>query len=290
MITGNHSFVFLGEGDVFINTPPFTYADAFYKIITGLYILYHDYGMFFIKSYANEASVLQNIDAYFEHIKFVCNSRALLQHSDDYITKVHVYRNLINYYFKNDTTFNYKDWHDFWSNATEKHWKQLVLKIVDDSDRFYENCLDKVASHNINSRTLYESISDIFQKGEYITKNREKVKIYERSFDARFLKIIYNKLYYSVTWNDERRAKKELLNFYKQKNSSNDENNLYKKGKLTPQEIKNKAISEMISFLNSGECSDSDCLFMSLCQNVEESIKNQINADIIYESEKLLDL
>lgn len=290
MIEKNQSFVFLGEPEALINKTPSTYAEAFDQYVTRLYVLYHDYGMYYIKSYGNVAIAFTRNRKYDLHINFINLSRTAISHSEDIYTNDAIYSKLKNYYFKNDNSFSYNDWFSFWHNAPEHHWEKLVKKIIKDSDEFYTKFLCKIASHETNLKSLYKEITNIFLTGEYTDFKGNKIEIYNKSFDYRFLKIICQKLDSSVSWSDNQIARRELKNFYEQKVFSDTEIDiLHSKGKITPQELKMKTITTIINSMKKRNCNDSAILYQSIIQEIEMLIKEQINAENISAAEDLLE-
>lgn len=287
LISNIKSFAFLGEPKDFINKKPSTYAEAFDLYISGLYVLYHDCGMFFLQSFTNPAIILRNNPSFFNHIRFVYNSRSVLQHSDDYKTADFVYSSLKNYYFKNYIPFKYNDWHEFWLKADENHWKWLVEKIVDDSDTIYTDYMMKIAEQDTPFQPIAESISNIFSTGKYCDIKKNCVNIYDRSLDKRFLNNISNKLKHSFVWSDINKAEQELERFKNQEACSKEE--LQINGELTPQAIKSEAIEAMKKYLLSGDCKNSDSLFQLLCQTIYDLIQSRVDAEINSDIDELLD-
>ena len=107
LIKNNKTFSFLGEPKELINKTPSTYAEAFDQYISALYILYHDYGMYYLQSYITSSIVIHNYSGYKSHVGFVLNSRGAIQHSDDYETRDKAYRTLKNYFFCKDKSFTF---------------------------------------------------------------------------------------------------------------------------------------------------------------------------------------
>ncbi|MGN0623123.1 MAG: hypothetical protein ACI4JA_04135 [Oscillospiraceae bacterium] len=288
LIQNNKSFAFLGEPSEIINKIPSTYAEAFDQYISGLYVLYHDYGMFFLKGYTNQAININNEYRYYKHLNFVFKARGVLQHSDDYFTSNYVYKALKNYYFREDETFSFNDWHEFWLNAEENHWKKLVSQIIADSDKFYNDYMIKIAAQDNLLKNIYESLFQVFSTGEYYDNNNGNcVNMYDRSLDKRFINNICNKLKHTFSWSDESKAQKELKCFKNQDACSMEE--LHEVGKLTPQEIKSEAVKVMKTYLLSGDCQNSESLFQILCQTIYDLIQNQIIAEINSDTDDMLE-
>ena len=280
LIKNNKSFSFLGEPAEFINKIPSTYAEAFDQYISALYVLYHDYGMFFLRSYTNQSIVIHNDFKYNSHICFVLNSRGAILHSDDYETRDSAYKTLKNYFFLDDITFTFSDWKEFWLNADNKQWKRLVDKLVNDSNKLYKDYVKKIAEHDPSLQSIYESISEIFRTGEYVDKNGYHVKMYIRSFDERLLRIIKNKMRYTFLWSDWTKAENELkkITNLQQKNDSDSEN-----------EIMCCAVNEMKKYLLGGSCQNSEELFQYLCQTIFDQIQDRITAENSIENDDMLD-
>lgn len=283
MLTNNQSFVFLGEPEVMINRAPSTFTEAFDMYIIRLYVLYHDHGMKFLECYGNVSSIYSHI----LHIRFVNCCRAALAHSNDPLQSEHIYYSLKNYFFKNDVSFQYNDWQDFWENATESHWEKLVNRIVKDSDSVMK-FLDNVASQIPDCKTDCNSISEIFTKTRVYSEafqNGEKVDVYIKSINSRFLKSICLQLKKTSVWIDVEKAKRELKNFYKL-----DPNlELSSPGKLTPYQMREELIKKIMSSLENNDYSDSELLYLSICQKIKLLIDDQINKDIINEEDDVLD-
>ncbi len=273
LIKNNQSFSFLGEPAEFINKTPSTYAEAFDQYISALYVLYHDHGMLFLQSYTNQSIVIRNDFKYKSHICFVFNSRGAIMHADDYETRGRVYKALKNYFFRDDITFTFSDWQEFWLKADNKHWKRIVDKLVNDSDGLYKDYIKKIAEHDPSLRSIYESISEIFRTGEYVNKNGDHIKMYNRSFDERFLRNIKNKMRYIFpgSWSNQIKAEAE---------------NELKELELTGLQ---QAGDEMKKYLLGGCCQNSGDLFQYLCQIIFEQIKNKIASEIIKETDNMLD-
>lgn len=285
LIKNNKSFAFLGEANALINKYPSTYAEAFDQFVTGLYILYHDNGMAFLKAYTDQADDKR----YTFHVEFVCKCRGAISHSKNENTCNYVYRKLKNYYFYDDSSFKYVDWFDFWYKATEKHWEKLVKKIVKDSDRFYNDYMLLIANHATSLKNVYEKISEVFKIGTYSISDSQ-INIYEKSLDYRFMKNLCNKVEDSTTWRDESIAKEELKTFYTQGLLSDEEiKKLKEVGKSTPQELKKKLIDKLKVFLVSEHCQDSVIIFKYLHQIIVELIEDQVNAEIISEYKDMLE-
>lgn len=278
LIKNNKSFSFLGEPAEFINKKPSTYAEAFDQYISALYVLYHDYGMFFLRSYTNQSIVIYNNFNYNSHICFVLNSRGAILHADDYESRVRAYQTLKNYYFRDDITFTFSDWKEFWLKADSKQWKRLVDKLVDDSNKLYTDYVKKIAEHDPSLQSIYESISEIFRTGEYVDKTGCYVKMYNRSFDERFLRIIKNKMKYTFSWSDQTKAENEIkkLTNLQQTNDSEDD-------------IMCSAVNEMKKYLLGGSCQNSGELFQYLCQTIFDQIQDIITAENSIETDDMLD-
>lgn len=283
MLTNNRSFVFLGEPEVMINRAPSTFTEAFDMYIIRLYVLYHDYGMKFLECYGNVSSIYSHIP----HIRFVNSCRAVLAHSNDPFQSERVYNSLKNHYFKNDVSFQYNHWQDFWENATESHWEKLVNQIVTDSDSVM-NYLDNVASQKQNYETDCKNISEIFTKTRVYSEtfsNGEKVDVYIKSLNSRFLKQICQQLKRNSSWIDEEKAKQELRAFY----NLSPNPTLSGSEKLTPNQMREELIKKMMSSLENKDYTDSELLYQSISQNIKLLIDDQINKDIIIEEDDILD-
>lgn len=283
MLTNNQSFVFLGEPEVMINRTPSTFAEAFDMYIIRLYVLYHDYGMKFLECYGNVS--LKH--SYILHIRFVNSCRALLGHSTDPMQSERVYNSLKKHYFRNDASFRYNDWQDFWENAPESHWERLVEQIVKDSNSVMKY-LENVAFQNPNYVTDCKNISEIFTKTRVYSEaspNGRSVDVYLNSLDSRFLKQICLQLKRTYSWTDEEKAKQELRAFYSLESKST----LSGSGKLTPNQMREELIKTMMSSLENNDYTDSELLFQSIGQRIKLLIDNQINKDILIDEDDILD-
>ena len=279
LIRNKRWFAFLDEPEVFINKAPSTYAEAFVQYISRLYVLYHDHGMSILKSYAEQYKEIKQYNGYFNHIRFAENARCVLQHSDDHLTRGFVFSNLRNHFFYNDYTFSFRDWNDFWLNATEDQWKTLVLGLVNDSNKFYKDCMMKIAENDNSLRPVINSMARVFRTDINREGDQKTVDIYDRAFDGRLITNIYNSLKDVRDWTDNDAAKKELRRFNKQSCTDEELNIIRENGKRTPQEIKAEAIVRMKRYLANGACRDSADLFPYLIQTVHELIQEQIEED-----------
>lgn len=287
MLTNNQSFVFLGEPEVMINRTPSTFLEAFDMYVVRLYVVYHDYGMKFLECYGSELFRINNTCAHISHIHFINNCRAALAHSSDPTNVEQIYNNLKKHFFKNDTSFQYNDWQDFWQNATESHWEELVKVIVKDSDSFMK-FLENVASHTPNYKAVYNSVSEIFTKKRVYSdtyQHEKNIDIYINSINSRFLKPICIQLINTSEWRDIEKAKQELRTFY-----NLDPNPvLSSPEKLKPQQMRDELIKIMMSSLENNDYTDSELFYRSIIQNIKLLIDDQINKDFVIEEDDILD-
>lgn len=289
MITKNKSFVFLGEPDQMINTTPLTYLEAFKEYAINLYVLYHERGMQFLECYENEATRLANDNKSFFHVRFVFDCRAVTVHaddSDDHGGRIH--KQLRDYVFpRAKEPYNYNNWNDFWINAPENHWKLLVEKIVNESDRM---CvfLDKIAN-NKTYANVSASITNIFT----LTRKFTRVKggdtdIYAGSFDHRFLEQTCRKISKITSpgyWRDAAKAELELNTFYKSFGSSH----MPEPDRQNSVSMREELIKRTMNSLKKDEFEDSEALYQSIIQNIEDLINAKIERDLISEAEDMLD-
>lgn len=284
MLTNNQSFVFLGEPEVMINRAPSTYREAFDMYVIRLYVLYHDYGMKFLECYGNEAWRINSACSHILHIWFINQCRGVLVHSDDPMNNERIYNKLKTYFFKDDTSFRYNDWQDFWQNATKGHWEKFVNKIVSDSDSMME-FLEKVASHIPNCQTVCESTSDIFTKNRVYSDARnqtKKVDIYAGSINSRFLRPTCLRLLNTSVWGDTTKAEQELKVFYKlDSNASNTD-------KQKANQMREELITMTMDSLENNNYTDSELLYLSIRQNIKLLIDDRISEDSANEEDDLL--
>lgn len=284
MLTNNRSFVFLGEPEVMINRAPSTYWEAFDMYVTRLYVLYHDYGMKFLECYENEAWRINSTRSYILHIRFINQCRGVVAHSDDPTNVERIYNSLKTYFFRNDTSFQYNDWQDFWQNAAENHWEKFVNKIVSDSNSVME-FLEKVASHIPDCQTVYESVSEIFTKKRVYSDTRDqtkKVDIYAGSINSRFLRPICLRLLNTSEWGDTAKAEQELKVFYKlDSNASNTD-------KQKANQMREELITRTMDSLENNNYTDSELLYLSIRQNIKLLIDDRISEDSANEEDDLL--
>ena len=295
MLGKNHSFVFLGKEEELLNREPSSYVEAFDMYVNGLYKVYHEFGMEFLKCYCNEATRHKKNDTFSKHIIFIENCRGALLHSGDDGTRSHAFNTLKNYVFRN-SNFPFKDWDDFWRYANERQWKETIEKIVQDSDRLYFNLLEKVAVHDINHKDVYEAVMMDFKISTYerckISNNAvtlvKRIDMYDVSLNGRFFKIIKQQLKNcnSFRSNDTEIVNRELadlinLNTYIDNRTDEEKSS----GKKTPFEIKKAIIDLIKKDLEGGNNFDfkSDTLYFDVVTEVELQIRKQISASRIAE-------
>ena len=265
LLKNNRSFAFLGIPTCLIKLSKPTYYDAFFQYSILLSKLYHDYGMSFLDSFACEAKRNLNL-AYRDHIDAMYAFRAVLVHSDD---GKKAFRRLKNCYFKDDEKFTYKNWEDFWLNATDDQWKTLTEAIVRESNLMYDNLLYKISVKDQNLDDFSKRITNIFKTGSYKNEKSQDVLLYDKSFDYRFLQRICGSLSNTTNifrpygyWDAYARP------FLEQKDDIS-------------KNMKTKIIANIKDKLVKDGFWNSDQLFNFIKQCVEEEISNQINQDNI---------
>ena len=274
MLNKNLSFVFLGEQDTLLYRTPLSFAEAFEMYIIRLYVLYHDYGMYFLTCYLKETP---NGDKCLSHIKFINSCRTALGHANNPEVNQKVYYCLKNYYFKSNQSFEntYKDWLEFRKNAGEPQWKTLVEKIVRDSDNVM-SLLDNIADQKSKYQKECQIISDIFLNKRicsYAKIGDKEVDIYTKSFDGRFLRSICSNLN-SEIWADDNIAKFEMKAIMDMKPKKRLQQ--YGSYMLEPSEIVQELIDLLIDSLKSDTFSDSELLYVKICQDLKELIDEEI--------------
>ena len=300
MLDKNHSFVFLGKEEELLNRAPSTYVEAFDMYVNGLYKVYHEFGMEFLKCYCNEATRHKKNDSFSKHIIFIENCRGALSHSGDDGTRSYAFNTLKNYVFRN-SNFPFNDWDDFWKHANEKQWKEAIQKIVRDSDRLYFNLLEKVAVHDINHKDVYEAVMMDFKINTYMqckisndtVTSLNRINMYDVSLNGRFFKIIRQQLKKCSCFqsNDAKIANQELANLINLNtyidNRTDEEKST---GKKTPYEIKEAIINLIKNDLEGGNNFDfkSDTLYFDVVTEVERQIRNQISASRIAEYSSII--
>lgn len=295
MLFVNHSFVFLGKEEELLNREPSSYAEAFEMYVNGLYKVYHEFGMEFLKCYCNEAIRHNKKDIFIKHIRFIENCRGALSHSSDDGTRSYAFSTLKNYVFRN-SSFRFNNWIDFWKRANEKQWKEVTEIIVRDSDRLYFNLLERVAVHDITLKDVYEAVMNDFRINTYerckisngTVTQLNCVDMYDVSLNGRFFKIIRQQLKNCSRFqsSDEKIANYELtalINLDKYVDNRTDEEK--SAGKKTPFEIKKAIIDAIKDDLEGKNNFDfkSDGLYDDVVTEVELQIKKQISASRIAE-------
>lgn len=300
MLGVNHSFVFLGKEEELLNRDSSSYVEAFDMYVNGLYKVYHEFGMEFLKCYCNEAIRHNKNDTFSKHIIFIENCRGALSHSGDDGTRSYAFNTLKNYVFRN-SKFLFNDWDDFWKHANEKQWKEAIEKIVRDSDRLYFNLLEKVAVHDINHKDVYEAVMMDFKINTYkrckisngTVTPLNCVDMYDVSLNGRFFKIIKQQLQNCGSFQSSEAEianyeLTDLINLNKYVDNRTDEEK--NAGKKTPFEIKKAIIDAIKGDLEGGNNFDfkSDSLYVDVVTEVEKQIKKQISASRIAEYSSII--
>lgn len=290
ILSKNHSFAFLGEEEVLLNRKPSSYAEAFEMYVNGLYKVYHEFGMDFLKCCCNETIRYKKNSTFSMHIRFIEKCRGAILHSGDDGSRSWVYDSLKNYVFSR-SNFMFSDWNDFWLNADDNHWKYVTEKIVRDSDRLYTDLLSKLAEHSLDFMDVCDAVAEDFKNSTYtwcclngdVVEDIKCVDMYDFSLNGRFFSIISHKLKKSCSFNvsDANIVRNELY-YLVNPNKYMDKRTEYEKdaGKKTPAEIKQAVIDVIKTNLEGGNDFDfkSDTLYNDVVNEVESQIKSQIKA------------
>ena len=285
LIAKNGCFAFIGIREKIIDIYPDTYKHAYENFVRHLYILYHDYGMYFIRCFDSESVNILGNYSYILHYSFVSNARALNCHARTIKNEERVFINLKNYFFKNDPSFldKYNSWGDFTQNASEEEWENIVKKIVSDSNKFYY-FLENVSERKPDMASLCCQIKTDYQNG-YYTDRSNQIEMYQKSFDTRFLKNICIRLEETDWEDDEERAKRILKKIWTPAYSTSDN-----KSVLNQQNIVENITEHLKEYL-SCEKSDtdspvdhSDVLLKIILQIIEKNVRNLINKEKYVES------
>ena len=285
LIANNNCFAFIGIPEKIIDIYPDTYKHAYENFVRYLYILYHDYGMYFIRCFNSESVNILGNKSYIRHYSFVSNARALNSHAHAEKNEERVFENLKNYFFKRDSSFpnKYHSWNDFAQNASEEEWENIVKKIVSDSNELYQFLKD-VSVRKPDIVCLCDQITTDYQNG-YYTDCSKLIEMYLKSFDTRFLKNICISLEEADWEDDGKRAKIILKNIWTSAYSTSDN-----KSVLNPQNIVEN-IKEHLKKYFSCKKSDtappvdhSDVLLKIILQIIEKNVRNLINEEKYIES------
>lgn len=285
LIANNNCFAFIGIPEKIVDIYPDTYKHAYENFVRYLYILYHDYGMYFIHCFCRESVNILRNESYSHHYLFVSNARALNSHAHTEKNEERVFKKLKDYFFKSDPSFpnKYHSWNDFAQNASEEEWENIVKKIVSDSNKLY-HFLENVSFRKPDIVCLCDQIATDYQNGYYIDRSKQ-IEMYLKSFDTRFLKNICISLE-EADWEDDReRAKIILKNIWTSAYSTSDNKSI-----LNPQNIV-ESIKEHLKKYFSCKKSDtdppidhSDVLLKIILQIIEKNVRNLINEEKYVES------
>lgn len=296
MMRNNRTFVFLGPQENFLNRTPSSWVEAFEMYITGLYKVYHEFGMEFLKCYCNEAISHNSNFSFIKHIQFIENCRGALQHSGELGNRIKAFNTIKNFVFSSqDTDFSFVDWNDFWENAEDRHWKKVTLSIIYNSNKLLDY-LEKIALYDTDSENIGKTVfADFINRTFYayrivngtVVKDRS-IDIYESSLNARFFRIVRNQLKmdqaFKIQEQDQANAELKSLIQINPKSTNGSETDIrslteISAGVKTPQQIKAAIIDTIIDDLkNSGESILQASPFDYIVSVIEQHIKKQLYA------------
>ena len=289
LMHNNHTFVFLGPKESFLNRVPSSWIEAFEMYTTGLYKVYHEYGMEFLMCYCYEAIGHDDKNwALFWHFQFVQNCRGALQHSSDlYRCREFAFNTIKNYIFR-DSYFTFRDWSDFWKNAKDDQWQKVTEVIVRDSNKLL-TFLKRIKLSSTTCKSIGDSVFNDFVNKSFNTYKKSgktvskgyPVNMYEKSFNARFFRIVSCSLINMRKFEDSEKEKAELEFRILKQDSPKDERTAIEisNGVKTPQEIKTAIIDIVINDLKSSDESVPwNPIFDYILSIIEEQIKNQLTA------------
>ena len=301
MISSNHTFVFLGPKEELLNRTPSSWVEAFEMYNTGLYKVYHEFGMNFLKCYCSEAAKNKSDDSFNKHIWFVENCRAAIQHSGDSIYRDRAFSTLAGYVFNSDCCdmdFKFADWNDFWKNAEERHWKKATEVIIRDSNKLLD-FLEKIASHDQDYQSVYEAVAIDFFNGSYnfyclsnvALSIKKDIDMYESSLNAKFFSIVKEQLIKDQAFEskDQDNAYNELDGLVGSIAYIPPEDYERNSGVKTTAEIKAAIIdtvkNDIGAMKNAGNKSEllSKSVYDYILSVTEKQIKEQLNAKLIAE-------
>lgn len=300
ILSKNHSFAFLGEEEVLLNRKPSSYAEAFEMYVNGLYKVYHEFGMDFLKCCCNETIRYKKNSTFSMHIRFIEKCRGAILHSGDDGSRSWVYDSLKKYVFSR-SNFMFSDWNDFWLNADDNHWKYVTEKIVRDSDRLYTDLLSKLAEHSSDFMDVCDAVAEDFKNSTYTwcclngdsVENKNCVDMYDSSLNGRFFRIISQKLKKCSSFQSKdadilKNELHDLINPDKYKDNRTEYE--IAAGKKTPAEIKQAVIDVIKKDLRSENNFDfkSETLYNDVIFEVENQIRKQIASIYVAEYNSIL--
>lgn len=302
MMRNNHTFVFLGPNEIFLNRSPLSWIEAFEMYITGLYKVYHEYGMEFLRCYCYEAIGHDDNWSLIRHIQFVQNCRGALQHSSDgQGCRERAFNTIKKYVFSRDSYFTFRDWSDFWEHAKDNHWQRVTEVIVRDSNKLM-TFLESITPSNTTCKSIGDSVFEDFINRKFstyrITERRtvstgNYVDMYEKSFDKRFFSVVSSTLTKLPAFRGcEEKVIAELKRLIHNESKKDDRSPIEKsEGVKTLQEIKTAIFDIVINDLKSSDESVPwNPIFDYILSIIEEQIKNQLTAKTRAEMMETLDL
>lgn len=152
LLTKTGCFLFLKTEEIIPGFTPSTYSDAFFEIVIGLYIVYHDLACLYWKLLLNKDFCPPGFEKWklnkpSEHIKCIINPiRPQLTHGLLLFPAVEEDEFKKSLEFLNDKGENRLlpwgdnkiQWPRYMQMMTEDNWKKIVKTIIKDSDQFYE--------------------------------------------------------------------------------------------------------------------------------------------------------